>query len=332
MTADGELEEPLGGDGRWPDDAEIAAMLRSHYRRQPSPEVMADHLALLTEELQAIDRPADTTPAGTRPTMVTGTATSRRRGPALDRRLVALGVRMALVGGIAAALTMAALSAVGREGTGGQIIGDVPSTIAPADRVVTPPRPTAPPTSSPTSETEPTGPSTTTPTLGQPSTSTPTDRVPEASPPYSDQPQGDRPGDPDRPDRSTEPGPDVEAGAEADGPSPPGTDGEAAVNPADDAATPETDTSFPEPTPGSGDSVAGESGPDDQSATGESEPDDQSATGESEPDDQSATGESGSDDQSATGESEPAEPADDAACRPRGLISGLLDLLLGWCL
>lgn len=54
MTIEGGLGESYDIDELWPDEAEVGAMLRTYYRRQPPPSVMAQHLAELEHEVGAI--------------------------------------------------------------------------------------------------------------------------------------------------------------------------------------------------------------------------------------------------------------------------------------
>lgn len=59
------LDQPYDIDELWPDEAELGAILRSHFRRQPDPAVMARHLAELRMESAALrpdDRPGPTVP------------------------------------------------------------------------------------------------------------------------------------------------------------------------------------------------------------------------------------------------------------------------------
>ncbi len=56
MTIDGGLGESYDIDELWPDEAEIGSMLRTHYRRQPPPSVMARHLLELENEMGAVGR------------------------------------------------------------------------------------------------------------------------------------------------------------------------------------------------------------------------------------------------------------------------------------
>ncbi|MGH1488532.1 MAG: hypothetical protein ACRBK7_03925 [Acidimicrobiales bacterium] len=79
------LGEPYDVDELWPDEAELGSMLRSYYRKHPSPEVMAQHLF----ELRQVAEAEKASKAGAR------------------------WVRTALIAGAAACLLLAAFIAIG---------------------------------------------------------------------------------------------------------------------------------------------------------------------------------------------------------------------------
>ncbi len=112
-------EQPYDIDELWPDEAELGAMLRSHYRRHPSPQVMAAHLLELRQVAEA-ERP-------------------RSIGGRLSRS--------ALIGSVAACLLIAGLVLVGplrsRTETTGEDNTDTPTTglEAPANEVDSGPGP-----------------------------------------------------------------------------------------------------------------------------------------------------------------------------------------------